>query len=61
MEKKNKKYHKVLVMTEEDCRRDDEMMREKRRKQNMTFMDWIKEYLKDERSYYGGNDNDYQG
>lgn len=64
MDQKNKKYHKVIVMTEEDCGRDDEMMhkkREKRKEQNVTFMDWIKDYLKGEKSYYGGNDDNHDG
>lgn len=48
-------------MNEEDCRRDDEMVRAKRKKQDMTFAEWIKEHLKGEKSYYGDrNDNDHQ-
>lgn len=42
-------------MTEEDCRRDDEMMRERRRRQKerskeLTFIEWISEHLKEEKS-----------
>ena len=51
MKEKEKKYHKVLVMNEEDCRLDDERRAKKRKKTN--FSEWIKDYLKEEKSLYG--------
>ena len=46
-----KKKHVVRVMTTEECEADDARQREKRLKksrENMTFLDWIANYLKEE-------------
>lgn len=46
-----KKKHIVRVMTLEECEADDARMREKRlkkSKENMTFLEWISNYLKEE-------------
>lgn len=54
-------------MDEEACRKDDELMRERRKKQSvkeekqMTFMDWIGEYLKREENCNGEGSGSLDG